>query len=93
MSQLVIVDYNNFWSPSGGGVRRYHLERMKYYKNHPDALLVFVQNDGKTYTKGFRLADYKTYQGVPLSRKLGIPFSVEANRFEAGNRQVQARYY
>lgn len=51
MSRLVIVDYNNFWSPSGGGVRRYHLERMKFYKDHPNALLVFVQNDGKTYTE------------------------------------------
>ena len=51
MSRLVIVDYNNFWSPSGGGVRRYHLERMKFYKDKADALLVFVQNDGKTFTE------------------------------------------
>ena len=51
MSRLVIVDYNNFWSPSGGGVRRYHLERMKFYKDKTDALLVFVQNDGRTFTE------------------------------------------
>ncbi len=48
---LVIVDFNNFWSPSGGGVRRYHLERMKFYRERNDATLVFVQNDARTFTE------------------------------------------
>lgn len=48
---FVIVDFNNFWSPSGGGVRRYHLERMKFYRKRDDATLVFVQNDARTFTE------------------------------------------
>ncbi len=51
MSCLVIVDFNNFWSPSGGGVRRYHLERMNFYREREDATLVFVQNDSRTFTE------------------------------------------
>lgn len=51
MKRPVIVDFNNFWSPSGGGVRRYHLERMKFYERRDDATLVFVQNDSRTFTE------------------------------------------
>ncbi|MCK9183410.1 MAG: glycosyl transferase family 1, partial [Fibrobacteraceae bacterium] len=51
MNRTVIVDFNNFWSPSGGGVRRYHLERMKFYKNRTDTLLIFAEPDSKTYTE------------------------------------------
>ena len=29
---FTIIDCNNFWSPSGGGVRRYHLEKIEFYK-------------------------------------------------------------
>lgn len=49
--RTVILDFNNFWSPSGGGVRRYHLERIKFYKSRENALLVFAQNDSKTFTE------------------------------------------
>ena len=48
---MTIIDFNNFWSPSGGGVRRYHLEKMKYYKTQENTLLVFVMPDSKTYTE------------------------------------------
>lgn len=48
---FTIVDFNNFWSPSGGGVRRYHLQKMDFYKQQKDVLLVFVMPDGKTYTE------------------------------------------
>ncbi len=51
MSRITIVDFNNFWSPSGGGVRRYHLERMKFYKDRTEALLVFAMPDSRTYTE------------------------------------------
>jgi len=51
MNRIVIVDFNNFWSPSGGGVRRYHLQRMKFYQIREDALLVFAMPDSKTYTE------------------------------------------
>jgi alpha-1,6-mannosyltransferase len=51
MSRIVIVDFNNFWSPSGGGVRRYHLQKMDFYRNREDALLVFAMPDSRTYTE------------------------------------------
>ena len=48
---LTIVDFNNFWSPSGGGVRRYHLEKMNFYRYETDAVYVFVMPDSRTYTE------------------------------------------
>lgn len=48
---LTIVDFNNFWSPSGGGVRRYHLQKMAFYEHQQDALNVFVMPDAKTFTE------------------------------------------
>jgi alpha-1,6-mannosyltransferase len=40
------LDINNFWSPSGGGVRRYHLEKMEYYsKKQSDFKLIFLMQD------------------------------------------------
>ncbi len=52
---FTIVDFNNFWSPSGGGVRRYHLQKMAFYeglhKEQPGVLSVFVMPDAKTYTE------------------------------------------
>lgn len=48
---FTIVDFNNFWSPSGGGVRRYHLQKMNFYQNQTEVLSVFVMPDSKTYTE------------------------------------------
>lgn len=48
---FTIVDFNNFWSPSGGGVRRYHLQKMEFYKRQEGVLSVFVMPDGKSYTE------------------------------------------
>ncbi|WP_420577811.1 glycosyltransferase [Ekhidna sp.] len=48
---LKLLDCNNFWSPSGGGVRRYHLEKMDYFKSRSDVHYVFVMHDDKTYTE------------------------------------------
>ena len=39
---FTIVDFNNFWSPSGGGVRRYHLQKMAFYEHQKEGLSVFV---------------------------------------------------
>ena len=42
----VVLDINNFWSPSGGGVRCYHLQKMEYYqKKQSDFKLVFLMQD------------------------------------------------
>lgn len=49
---LTILDVNNFWSPSGGGVRRYHLQRMEYYqKKQSDYKLVFLMQDNCNRTE------------------------------------------
>lgn len=48
---FTIVDFNNFWSPSGGGVRRYHLQKMDFCKKQEDILSVFVMPDSKNYTE------------------------------------------
>ncbi|MCQ2120545.1 MAG: glycosyltransferase [Fibrobacter sp.] len=51
-SPFTIVDFNNFWSPSGGGVRRYHLQKMGFYENITENVLsVFVMPDAKTWTE------------------------------------------
>jgi Glycosyltransferase len=54
---MTIVDINNFWSPSGGGVRRYHLQKMAFYEKlceqdgNKDTLSVFIMPDSKTFTE------------------------------------------
>lgn len=55
--KFTIVDFNNFWSPSGGGVRRYHLQKMAFYEGlaerspEENVLSVFVMPDSKTFTE------------------------------------------
>ncbi len=48
---FTIVDFNNFWSPSGGGVRRYHLQKMAFYQQQGEVLSVFVMPDSKSFTE------------------------------------------
>ncbi|MCV9386824.1 glycosyltransferase [Reichenbachiella ulvae] len=48
---FTLLDCNNFWSPSGGGVRRYHLEKMEYFKDRSDVKYVFIMHDDRTYTE------------------------------------------
>ncbi len=52
---FTIVDFNNFWSPSGGGVRRYHLQKMAFYEKlsseSEHVLSIFVMPDSKTFTE------------------------------------------
>lgn len=48
---ITLLDCNNFWSPSGGGVRRYHLEKLEYFKAQENIKYVFVMHDSKTYTE------------------------------------------
>ena len=79
---MTIIDFNNFWSPSGGGVRRYHLEKMKYYKTQENTLLVFVMPDSKTYTeevspsliiehvKAFKMPLYNGYRFIWKNKKI-----------------------
>ncbi|MEO9870111.1 glycosyltransferase [Ekhidna sp.] len=48
---ITVLDCNNFWSPSGGGVRRYHLEKIEYFKYQEHIKYVFVMHDSKTYSE------------------------------------------
>ncbi|MGL1902743.1 MAG: glycosyltransferase [Fibrobacterales bacterium] len=48
---LTVLDCNNFWSPSGGGVRRYHLEKLAYYSKRNDVHYIFMMQDSSTYTE------------------------------------------
>ncbi|PIB35718.1 hypothetical protein BFP72_10090 [Reichenbachiella sp. 5M10] len=62
---FTLVDCNNFWSPSGGGVRRYHLEKMEYFKHRTDVKYVFVMHDDKTYTEQIGENAYIEHLHVP----------------------------
>lgn len=42
MHPTCIVDVNEFWSPSGGGVRRYHLQKMAFFRERTDIRHVMV---------------------------------------------------
>lgn len=48
---FTIVDINNFWSPSGGGVRRYHLQKMAFYEQQSEVHSIFIMPDESTYTE------------------------------------------
>jgi alpha-1,6-mannosyltransferase len=39
---LCVLDVNEFWSPSGGGVRRYHLQKMAHFREGTGARHVMV---------------------------------------------------
>jgi alpha-1,6-mannosyltransferase len=39
---LGVLDCNEFWSPSGGGVRRYHLQKMEFFRKASGVRYVFV---------------------------------------------------
>lgn len=64
-SLFTIVDCNNFWSPSGGGVRRYHLEKMDFYRDRTDVRYAFVMHDERTYTEQIGENAYIEHLKVP----------------------------
>lgn len=66
---LTLVDCNNFWSPSGGGVRRYHLEKMEYFKNQKNVKYHFVMHDDKTYTE--QIGDYAFIEHLKVPKVMG----------------------
>jgi alpha-1,6-mannosyltransferase len=48
---LRVLDCHNFFSPRGGGVRRYELEKLRWAQSRGDVGLVFVQPDERTFTE------------------------------------------
>ncbi len=51
LPRLTILDVNEFWSPSGGGVRRYHLEKMAHFREHVDVRYVFAMPNDHARTE------------------------------------------
>ena len=45
MCMIKVLDYSEFWSSTGGGVRRYYLEKIRYYKNNSDIKLTVIMPD------------------------------------------------
>lgn len=39
---LRLLDVSNFWSPTGGGVRRYQMEKLAAFSDHPDVRYALV---------------------------------------------------
>jgi len=62
---FTLIDCNNFWSPSGGGVRRYHLEKMEYFKQRADVKYIFIMHDSQTYTEQIGENAYIEHLKVP----------------------------
>jgi len=48
---FTIIDCNNFWSPTGGGVRRYHLQKIDYFRARNDIRYIFLMSDTKNETE------------------------------------------
>ena len=48
---MTVLDCNNFWSPTGGGVRRYHLQKQDHLAALDDVRHVFVMPDRFTGTE------------------------------------------
>jgi alpha-1,6-mannosyltransferase len=48
---LTVLDVNNFWSPTGGGVRRYELEKARVLADRADVEFVFALPDRSTWTE------------------------------------------
>ncbi|HCX22867.1 MAG: glycosyl transferase family 1 [Flammeovirgaceae bacterium] len=62
---FTLVDCNNFWSPSGGGVRRYHLEKMDFFKNQSEVKYHFIMHDEKTYSEQIGETSFIEHLRVP----------------------------
>lgn len=48
---LTVLDVNNFWSPTGGGVRRYELEKARVLGSKADVKFVFALPGRKSETE------------------------------------------
>ncbi len=66
---LSILDCNNFWSPSGGGVRRYHLQKLDYFRKHPAIHYVFLMPDNHRRTEA--LDAHTVIEHVPAFKAPG----------------------
>jgi alpha-1,6-mannosyltransferase len=48
---ISVLDCNNFWSPSGGGVRRYHLQKLEHFRRLDDVKYTFLMPDDHRETE------------------------------------------
>lgn len=65
LKPLRILDVNEFWSPSGGGVRRYHLQKMAYFRERSDTLHVMVMPGAEKAPRTERTGPRSFIEHVP----------------------------
>jgi glycosyltransferase involved in cell wall biosynthesis len=63
MRALSVLDCNEFWSPSGGGVRRYHLQKLEFFRKASGVHYVFVMPDAEAHSEN--LSETAFIQHVP----------------------------
>jgi len=81
----VIIDVNNFWSPSGGGVRRYHLQKMEHYqKKQSEHKLVFLMQGNS-----FRTEDVSPTLTVEHVKAFKVPGAWWEYRFIHRAKQIR----
>jgi alpha-1,6-mannosyltransferase len=59
---LTVLDVNNFWSPTGGGVRRYELEKARVLGAMAGVNFVFALPDRTTWTE--RLSEQVVFEHI-----------------------------
>jgi alpha-1,6-mannosyltransferase len=59
---LTVLDVNNFWSPTGGGVRRYELEKARVLGAREDVRFVFALPGKRSHTE--RRADNVVFEHI-----------------------------
>jgi len=67
--QITVVDCNNFWSKSGGGVRRFHMEKIRIFQQSHKFNYIFVMHDEKSYTE--ILNETTTIEHIRVPKVLG----------------------
>lgn len=60
---ISVLDCNEFWSPSGGGVRRYHLQKLEFFRKSPGVRYVFLMPGAEA--RGETLSENASIQHVP----------------------------
>ena len=72
-SLLYVMDFSEFWSPKGGGVRRYYLEKINFYKKNKtkvDYTFIMPSDHDEVEKINSQLRIIKV-KSLPLSHKGG----------------------
>ena len=69
MTTLTVLDCNNFWSPTGGGVKRYHEQKLRHLADYGDINYVFMMPD--TYQGQEILDGGRSVEHIPSVKEPG----------------------